>query len=280
MIVLIPNFDLMMTAGSGQCFRMWDHGDNTVRLFAFHRELYIKSLGDGLFEFSCSEEEFAQIWQTYFDLETDYQAIQDLFKSGGDYLQQALAFSSGLRILRQDAFEVLISFIISQRKSIPAIMDCVNRLSMRFGERIGQNAYAFPSAPALALASEQQLKSCGLGYRVPYVKETSAMVASGQIALDEIAQLDDHALHQSLLAFPGVGDKVAACTMLFGFHRLGAFPVDVWIQRALEREYPEGIPSEQFDGFQGVLQQHIFCYERHLSGRSIRPPCQIAPPSL
>ena len=128
--------------------------------------------------------------------------------------------------------------------------------------------YAFPRPESLANAEEQALKSCGLGYRVPYIKKTSQMVACGEVSLSGIALLDDVSLEEQLLRFPGVGRKVASCVMLFSYGRMDVFPVDTWISKVLDNEYRDGFPFDRYQGIAGILQQYLFCYARHLAGRA------------
>lgn len=267
MQVEIPGFDLSLTAKSGQCFRFNQRKDGSFLLIAGNRLLVIRELEDSLFEFSCSKDEFITFWHDYFDLKRDYASIKKLVKDTDDYLKNAVDYAGGIRILRQDPFETLISFIISQRKSIPSIKACVENLSKMFGKPLFEFDYAFPSPKALANADESALKACGLGYRVPYVKKTAQMVDSGEVDLSRIASFDDNALEEQLLRFPGVGRKVAACVMLFSNGRTDAFPVDTWISKVLDKEYQDGFPFERYQGIKGILQQYLFCYARHLAGR-------------
>ena len=262
MKVRIPSFDLALTADSGQCFRFNRQQLGEYSLVAFGQHLLIRELGQDSFEFSCSQAHFDGLWRHYFDLQRDYQAICAQVHPDGSYLHQAVQYAGGLRILRQQPFETLISFIISQRKNIPAIKACVEKLSSRFGQQIQPGIHAFPEPEALALASETELSACGLGYRTPYIKNTARMVADGCIDLEDISKLPDEALQKELLRFPGVGIKVASCVMLFAYARMDAFPVDVWIERVLQAEYPQGFPVSQYAGVSGILQQHLFCYAR------------------
>lgn len=268
MKVSIPGFNLALTAQSGQCFRFQMLEQGAYSLIAGGQKVVITPLGEGLFEFSCTEDEFVSIWKHYFDLDTDYQAVCDLVKKDGSYLHQAVSHASGLRILQQEPFETLICFILSQRKSIPAIKHCVDQLCRRFGRLLGENEYGFPDAASLALATQEGLKTCGLGYRARFVRDTAEMVATGEIDLKKLASLSDQDLLASLMRCPGVGVKVASCVMLFAYHRLDAFPVDVWIERVLREEFPDGFPFSDFPGASGILQQHLFCYARHQAGKT------------
>ena len=160
---------------------------------------------------------------------------------------------------------MLVSFIISQRKNIPAIQFCVEAICSRYGEPMDGGAgtvYSFPSAQRLSELDEAHFLACSLGYRAKYVLSAARMVASGALDLGAIASLDDEALFSALLAVSGVGEKVSNCVMLFGYHRLSRFPRDVWINRIEAREYGGAFPLERYPETAGALQQYIFYYAR------------------
>ena len=267
MVVHIPGFNLPLTAASGQSFRFNHFQDTAYELIAMNQRLIIKHIGQDLYNFSCDENQFMAVWQKYFDLDRDYETVQSLVLQDGSYLHQAVKYASGVRILRQEPFENLVSFIISQRKNIPAIKCCVERLSHKFGNEICPGVHAFPTPEALSGASMKDLASCGLGYRTQYVRQSAALVSSGEINLDVLHKLNNADLEQELLRFPGVGRKVAACLMLFAYQRMDSFPVDVWIKRVLDAEFPSGFPYDQYPDISGILQQYMFCYARHRAGR-------------
>jgi len=250
-------------AQSGQCFRLNARADGWYELLAHGRLLEIEPFEGGA-RFLCGAEEFDALWRTYFDLATDYEAIRRAVDPADAYLSAAAAFGRGVRILQQDPWETLITFILSQRKNIPAIRGCVEQLCARFGEPVaGAGRNAFPLPEALADAELDCLLGCSLGYRGKYVQAAARMAASCELDFAAMERLPDDVLYETLLCVPGVGKKVADCTMLFGFHRLSRFPVDVWIERVLAREYPKGFPLERYEAFAGVLQQDIFYYERY-----------------
>lgn len=259
----ILQLDLKGIAQSGQCFRMWETPDG-VQLVAKGKFLQVWDLGQDMFRFSCSQEEYETLWKEYFDLNTDYSQYQACILKKDRFLQQAAAYGQGLRILHQDPFEMLISFIISQRKSIPAIRTAVEQLCKTFGQPIdtpqGQ-LWTFPTADQLAGARIEQLKECGLGYRAGYVLDAATKVATGELDLEQIANCKDEVLLRRLQTVSGVGIKVASCTALFGYHRLQALPVDIWMQRVLEQEYG-GTWPRSYKKYAGVLQQYMFYYAR------------------
>ncbi len=257
----IKKFDPEAIAESGQCFRVRIIAPGRVEVIQRGRRLLIDSLGGERFGFSCTQEEFHAVWEDYFDLSTDYDMFLNAVDREDAYLTRAAKVGQGLRILRQDPFETLISFILSQRKSIPAIRDGIEKLCRRFGSRIlteEREEYAFPTPQRLAEASLEELSACSLGYRAPYIQATARSVAAGEMDLGSLDSLNDEALLKRLLELYGVGVKVASCVMLFGYHRLDLAPVDVWIQRVIDNEYGGVSPFPRYEGFAGVMQQYMF----------------------
>ncbi len=260
----LKNFCLKSIAESGQCFRMNAVAENRWRVVAKGKVLDITDNGEGSFSFDTTADEFKREWESYFDLETDYQAFINAVPQSDLFLTEAVRYGSGIRILKQEPFETLITFIISQRKNIPAIKKCVEELSARFGSEIRDGIYAFPTPEALAAAPQDELDKCHLGYRTKYVKRAAECAARGEVKLDELCKLDDDALFKELTGLYGVGKKVANCIMLFAYHRIAAFPVDVWIDRVISEKYGGSFPLERYEGFAGVIQQYMFYYGREI----------------
>ena len=259
-----PDFNIRKIAESGQCFRLKPNKKGGYTLVAKERVLHLRDTEDGC-QIDCTEAEFAAHWRDYFDLDTDYAAIRAQADESDAFLQRACEYGAGIRMLRQDPWEMLVSFIISQRKNIPAIQFCIEALCSRYGEAIESNGgqyFTFPSAKRLAGLDEAHFLACSLGYRAKYVLSAARMVASGALDLCAIARLDDAALFAALLAVSGVGEKVANCVMLFGYHRLSCFPRDVWINRVEAREYGGAFPVAYYPETAGALQQYIFYYAR------------------
>ena len=264
MIQNLKNFDLKQIEESGQCFRMKMTDDSHAVVVARGKILEIRHVTGDTFEFDCSGEDFDNIWYDYFDLGTDYEAFISTIPKKDLFLQKAAQAGRGIRILRQDPFETLITFIISQRKSIPAIKTSVERLCRICGNLITDGIYAFPEAGALADLSESDLSSCALGYRAPYVRNAAEMVCRGGFDLSAASQLEDKALLERLKTLKGVGDKVANCVMLFAYHRTGAFPVDVWISRIVDEYYQGHFPLDRYEGYAGIMQQYMFYYRKFM----------------
>lgn len=261
--LVLHHFDLEKICQSGQCFRMQHLGQGLYQVIAYERLLEIESLGNQNFRFYCSEDDFQNIWYDYFDLSKDYQAYLSAIPKTDSFLIKASTLAQGLRILHQEPWETLITFIISQRKNIPAIKASVESLCRRFGEEIDEGIYSFPSAEKLSQASIEELNACSLGYRSKYILETAKMIAENKVNLQEISILSDDALRQALCKCNGVGVKVANCVMLFAYHRTAAFPIDVWIERVLKKEYNNQFDASPYDGFAGIMQQYMFYYAQH-----------------
>lgn len=299
-IQISDDFDLEKIAESGQCFR-WKQieeaekdpcspmnkqgADNqrnitvdashpcTYRILAGDSCLYITALdaGQGLYELDCSEEDFSGFWHRYFDLDENYRCIRERIDRARDpFLWEAAEQEKGIRILRQDPWEMLITFIISQNKNIPGICRCVEALARSCGEKRidsrGLPYNAFPTPQQVASLSEETLVNCRLGYRCNYVKAAAEAVLTEKIKLEELIAADEKSAMKSLTALYGVGVKVANCVSLFGLHHVDAFPVDVWVKRILAEEYPDGYPYDQYSPYNGIYQQYMFACYRHRAG--------------
>ena len=266
----IPDFDLGQISRSGQCFRMRQISEDAYLLIAFGRCLEVEQRGERV-RFHCTEREFEDVWRDYFDLDTDYGKIKRLVDPDDTYLQAAVRAGSGIRILRQELWETIVTFIISQRNNIPRIRKCVEALCRAFGEKAvdpREGPYdVFPTSKVLAEASEEALRACGLGYRAPYIRRTAQMIEGGEADLAALSEMDHEEARAGLLRLCGVGEKVADCISLFGLHHIGAFPVDTHIQDMLKR-YPKGFPFERYGGSAGIIQQYAFYYELFGNGGS------------
>ena len=276
-IQIDDDFDLDKIADSGQCFR-WEklcgssvllNGGSTAsyRIISGGDCLYISALGDGCYELDCTEDRYNRFWMDYFDLGENYRDIRDQIDSERDpFLWEAAKHEQGIRILRQDPWEMLITFIISQNKNIPAIRRSVEFLAESCGEKKidsrGVEYYAFPTPGAIVSLSDEALKACKLGYRCSYVRRAAEAVAEGKLDLQSLLSADEECTLQELTSLYGVGSKVANCISLFGLHHLDAFPKDVWIKRVLSQEYPEGYPFAAYSPYNGVYQQYMFAYIR------------------
>lgn len=285
MIIRIgDDFDLNKIAESGQCFRWTKQephtlsgqgaGSDTFRIIAGGSCLYITSLGDDRYELDCTDEEYRCFWQNYFDLRENYRSIRSRVDPKQDpFLWKAAEHEKGIRILRQDAWEMLVTFIISQNRNIPAIRRSVELLSEACGDKRtdseGREYYAFPTPAAAAALTQEELSACRLGYRCKYVHAAAEAAAGGSIDLERLKTADEPETLSILTSLFGVGIKVANCVSLFGLHHIDAFPVDVWMKRILAEQYPDGYPYEKYSPYNGIYQQYMFAYYRHLSSKQL-----------
>ncbi len=267
-IVIKDDLDLEKIRVSGQAFRISVMDDGAYRFITGEDVLYIRNTNDDEYEISCSEEEFKAVWHDYFDLDRNYSLIRKEFRGRHGFIDESMDNGKGIRILRQDPFEMLITFIISQRKNIPAISASVEKLCERYGHSIDtdrEKLYSFPSPEALFGVSDTELRECSLGYRAPYVADAAYRVATGKTDLEGLKELPDEELFNELIKVHGVGKKVANCICLFAYSRVGMVPVDVWIQRAIEERCDGVSPFELFGEYAGIMQQYIFYNMREYS---------------
>ena len=260
----IPDFDLDQIARSGQCFRFRPLGERHYALVAGSRYLEV-SQQEQTVRFDCPEEEFEAVWRPYFDLDADYGRYKSAVAKRDKYLQSAVAAAGGLRILRQELWETIVCFIISQQNNIARITKCVENLCLLFGEtcynKSKQVYNAFPSAERLAACTADELAPIRLGYRAKYIVAAARQVASGEVDLDAVRRMDYAHAKAELMRLTGVGVKVAECICLFALHHIDAFPIDTHIRQMLDAHYPKGFPLRRYKGFAGVMQQYAFYYE-------------------
>lgn len=286
-----PQFDLKQTAESGQCFRMTPCAPGVWSVVSGERYLEI-SQDASTFYFDCPDKDYP-FWVNYFDLDTDYGAYIASVRKRDSYLTAAAGAGSGIRILRQDVWEMIVTFIISQQRTIPKIREAVEALSCRYGVRretvlsggAGRVYYTFPTPEQLGRASLDELKALKLGYRAAYISRICEDALQGRLDLDKLSGMDYERAFEYLTGFYGIGAKIANCVCLFGLHHIDAFPVDTWISQILmEHYYPknpkkyralpksrlyEALIRDYFGGYQGyagVMQQYIFYYERKEAG--------------
>lgn len=237
----------------------------SYEIIARDKRLVATQNGDKI-SFYCSKEEFDNHWANYFDIKTDYEKIINSIDKKDKYLCRCARSASGVRILRQDLFEMIITFIISQQNNIPRIKKCVERLCETYGKKCkdGDDVYyAFPTAKKLATLSEEDLLSLGLGYRAKYIVKVASDVANKSFDLKALSKMDYENAKRALLSLYGVGVKVANCICLFALHHVEAFPIDTHIKQILNANYPGGFPFEKYDGYAGILQQYMFYYDLH-----------------
>jgi len=290
----VKNFDIKQILECGQCFR-WDKiSDTNYIIVANSRVIEITQDGDEVTIYNTNEEDFKEIWMNYFDLDTNYDEIKEALAKD-DILRSSIEFGYGIRILNQNTFEMLISFIISARNSIPSIKKTVKKISEKYGEKIvykGVEYYTFPTPEQIKECTLEEIQETGASFRSKYIVDTVGKVnfalktkedfesnpekydekpESLDYDLDYIMSLNDDECHVALQKFMGVGAKVADCIMLFSMKKKSAFPVDVWIKRAMIHFYvaPDvTLPKmrifarDKFGKYSGMAQQYLFYYAR------------------
>ena len=266
----IKDLDLQQIAQSGQCFRMERQNSSTYSIIAHGEYLEITQHGED-YTLSCSEKEFQKLWREYLDLDTDYGEIKNSIDTEDSYLNRAANYGWGIRILKQDLWEMIITFLISQNNNIPRIRNSVRRLCEAAGEkrdtRKGSVYFTFPSPEAVLEAGPEVLGKLGLGYREKYICRMAEAVAEGSLNLEKLKKADYESAHKELMLQYGIGRKVAGCICLFGLYHVEAFPVDTHIKRILDLHYPEGFPYLRYQGYAGILQQYMFYYDLNQEGR-------------
>lgn len=260
-IQIEDSFDLQKIIDSGQCFRPFKLNDRTYRFIYQDSILDISPLTDNEYEISCSKDEWENIWSDYFDLDTCYNDILLSVPVNDTYMKRSADTAQGIRILKQDKWEMLISFIISQRKSIPAIRSAVEKICRLYGKCIsfrGDNIYTFPTASEMKNATFEELSACGLGYRTGYILSAIEEANSGVLNLDKLSSLNNDDLDEALKSIKGVGNKVSNCVMLFAYHRVDRVPIDTWILKVINNEYNGSNPFPGYGKYAGIMQQYIF----------------------
>ena len=278
----LKDFNIGEILECGQCFRFErlepELGLN-YRLIAFDRLLYIRQI-DSTVQFSykgrpLDMDEFNAIWRGYFDLDRDYAAIKSKISSKDAVVRQAVEYAKGIRMLRQDPWEMLISFIISANNRIPQIKQVLRNICREYGKELadgGINYYGFPTTKELLAATPADLRRHKAGFRDKYIVAATQMVASGQLDINTHTKMPTSQLKKALLAVPGVGEKVAHCIMLFGYGRFDSFPIDTWVRKIMQEMYFNGqkvsaaqiqaFAHERFGGLSGFANQYLFHYIR------------------
>lgn len=236
--------------------------DSEVKIIAFDRVLRIDKEKEG-FSFDCSEEEFDNIWSSYFDLQTDYNRIENIIMSSEDtHLKECFSAGSGIRILRQDLIEILVSFLISQNNNIPRIKGSLEAICKKGGFTAINDADEFILPKPGEIDPDFFMdKSLGLGYRDIYLKEMYEFLEREKGWPEYLKTLDYEAARKELMSKKGIGPKVADCVSLFGLHHIDAFPIDTHVKQLLAKYYAAGFDYETYRGFLGIVQQYLFYAE-------------------
>ena len=269
----IPRLNIFKTFDCGQCFRF-----EPVSLFGNRYEfggvaygkyvVFAQNSDTEILVYGSTKEEFLSLWAKYLALDVDYEEIDKTISSAlkSEHMDKCIEYSRGIRILRQDRWEALCSFIISQNNNIPRIKKIISAMSKKYGEvsRFGDvEYYSFPTEKSLIGAGIDGLFDLKTGFRAKYIFDAASKVADGEIDLGKIYEMDFTQAVESLCKIKGVGLKVASCALLFGFEKTEAFPIDVWMKRALENHFGGNIDLDTLGKTAGIAQQYLFYYEKY-----------------
>ena len=263
----------------GQCFRWEKQRDGSYTGIFNNNVLNVNKIGNDIIFKGICENNIKEVCTEYFDLARNYEDIKLELSKVDDNLKKSIDYGEGIRILNQDLWETIISFIISANNNIPRIKGIINRLSEKFGSKIewdGDTYYTFPTVQQLARASVQDLRSLGLGFRDARVYETTKMILNKEVDLDKMYEEDTSKARESLLTLSGVGPKVADCILLFSkLKRFDVFPIDVWVRRVMNELYIknedetkvskkeiENLAKEKYGNLEGIAQQYLFYWKR------------------
>lgn len=271
----IDNFDLNQIFGSDQEFRWTKETDGSYTGIVRDKILNLSQDGNTVYFNNTTLKDFQNIWYDYFGFDVDYKYIKKTLSNSDDKMKTVIEHSGDQRILNQDKWETLIAFILSTNNSIQMVEKVMNNLSIRYGEYIGdfngRKYYSFPLPEKLAALSLEELRDCKMGFRDKYVKAASQAIASGEISLDNIANLNTTECIKQLKSINGVGTKVADCIAMFSMKKTDVFPVDIWMKRIMEEFYIDSnmsIPKirefaiNKFGDLSTYAQQYLFHYAR------------------
>lgn len=272
----IKNFSLEQTLECGQCFHFEKIEENHYVFVVKNRAYDIRQNGEELEFLNFNEEEFKCELEEYFDLNTDYDKIQSYLCKKDEKLKNSINEMRGIKILKQDFFETLISFIISANNQIPRIKKAVAEISQKYGKYIGEiygkKFYSFPSVEALSKVSEEELRLIGVGFRAKYIVDACDKVLNKEVVEEDLRKLSQEEIFSKLMSIKGVGIKVASCVALFSLNQTRAFPIDVWIKRIMQEYYFEGKETKNevildyaiklYAPYEGYAQQYLFHFGR------------------
>lgn len=273
------SFELQDIFECGQCFRWNKQQDGSYIGIIKDAVINVKKENGIIFFKGVSKRNLKEVVIDYFDLKTDYQIYKNILNQVDEYLKESIKFGSGIRILKQDLWECIISFIISANNNIPRIKKIIERISKEYGDEIvwnNEKYYLFPTPEQLAKASIEDLRNLGLGFRDKRVFHTTQMILNREINLEKIYELKEtDKIREELLKLDGVGEKVADCIMLFALKREDVFPIDVWVRRVMNDLYIhyddeekvnkkelQNLAAQKFLGLSGIAQQYLFYWKR------------------
>lgn len=273
----LSDFELAHIFECGQCFRWRKINENEFIGVTKHGVLNIKKENKKIIiEGTSNSSNLKDDLIKYFDIDTDYSKIKQIISSGDENLKRAIKYGGGIRILNQDPWEMLISFIISAANNIPRISKTIENISKKYGKEIiykNEKYYMFPTPEELSKSTVEELRKLNLGFRDKYVYKAALMVSKGEVDLEKISEMSYKDAKKELKKFEGVGDKVADCILLFSMNKKEAFPVDTWIKKVMSELYNESkdikkivsFAESRFGEYAGIAQQYLFYFMRESS---------------
>ncbi len=264
------NFVLTDIFDCGQCFRFNKREDGSYYGVAHGKYIEIYQEQDEIIIKNTNADDFERLWKDFFDLDFDYTDCIKEFPAD-NVLNTAASFANGIRILHQEHWEALCSFIISQNNNIPRIKKIIEALCTAYGDIIytdenGKNYYSFPSPERILEAGEKKIFDLKTGFRAKYIIDAAKKVVDGEVSFEEIETASTDEAIKMLCKICGVGPKVASCVLLFSFRKYDCFPIDVWVKKILDKYYPNFESKEYFGKYAGIAQQYLFYYERCQNG--------------
>lgn len=273
-VLEVKDFCIKQILECGQCFRYYKLSEKDYIVISFGKIIRAKQINN-ILELYCDENDYNNIWKHYFDMDRDYGDIKDVLAKKDPYLKLAVNNKYGVRLLRQDPFETLISFVISQNKHITHIKKLIEELSKKhgtfIGEYQGQSYYSFPKVEDIKSITEDELRALKVGFRAPYIVDAINKVMNESVDLESIYNMSYEEAKKMLMSIKGVGNKVADCVLLFAYGKYEVFPTDVWVKRVMEYYYfKEEVPIHKitefaktyFNEYAGFAQQYLFYYAR------------------
>lgn len=269
----LSDFELVHIFECGQCFRWQKENDGSYTGVIKYGVVNIKKDDDKVVISGSFDANDKEKICDYFDLNSDYASIKRKLELNDENMKKAIEYGYGIRILNQDSWEMLISFIISAANNIPRISKTIENISRAYGQKITWNKkdyYKFPTPKELSKATVEELRTLNLGFRDKYVYNATKMVCAGEVNLEEIEKMNYKDAKKELMKIQGVGEKVADCILLFSMRKREAFPVDTWIKKVMSQLYNESkdikkisaFAESKFGEYGGIAQQYLFYYMR------------------
>ncbi len=269
----LSDFELVHIFECGQCFRWQKENDGSYTGVIKYGVVNIKKDDDKVVISGSFDANDKEKICDYFDLNSDYASIKRKLELNDENMKKAIEYGYGIRILNQDSWEMLISFIISAANNIPRISKIIENISRAYGQKITWNEkdyYKFPTPKELSKATVEELRALNLGFRDKYVYNATKMVCAGEVNLEEIEKMNYKDAKKELMKIQGVGEKVADCILLFSMRKREAFPVDTWIKKVMSQLYNESkdikkisaFAESKFGEYGGIAQQYLFYYMR------------------